>query len=557
MAKNNLKFTISAVDRTKAVFKGVGKSVKGLSSAVFSLKGALVGLGGAVVLRSIARTNAQFEDLRSGLASVFGSVQEGNKRFREISDFATRTQFSVEDLTKSFITLKGAGIEPTEKLLTTFTDTSASAVDGLGVFEALTRVLARSVGGGLGLEELNQIFDRGIPVYTIINEQLGITRLEISELGKTAEGSKKIIDALITGLDQRFGGATQKRLNNLNVAFSNFGIALRNFQDIVGESGFGQALKNVTNTLTDAISDSDGLAKAIGRVLGNVFNKLNESLISFRNSGLQNLKEFLIKATITTERFINGFKEGLESIANAFIDIRNAVVIFGEDLDHIKIAKTDLSETREFIKGIGFEAEKTGAIFVDRFAKRLNMSLETNNEKFKELTSRLKKLQDASREFGDTIARGFEDAVFEAKNLSEAVRQIGRDIIRLAYRKAITDPLGEALGGAIKTGIGSIIGGISGRAEGGYVQSGKPYFVGEKGVELMVPGRSGTIIPNDQLGGGGSVTVNQTINLMPSVTDSVRAEIFNALPLIREQSVQAVIEARSRGGVMTKALGLK
>tara|TARA_Y100001980_G_C14543098_1_gene321715 strand:+ start:606 stop:740 length:135 start_codon:yes stop_codon:yes gene_type:complete len=44
---------------------------------------------------------------------------------------------------------------------------------------------------------------------------------------------------------------------------------------------------------------------------------------------------------------------------------------------------------------------------------------------------------------------------------------------------------------------------------------------------------------------------------MPSVNDSVRAEIFNALPLIREQSVQAVIEARSRGGIMTKAMGLK
>ena len=292
MANNNLKFTISAIDRTKSVFKGVGRSVKSLSSAVFSLKGAIVGLGGAVVLRSIAKTNAQFEDLRSGLASVFGSVEEGNKRFREISDFATRTQFSVEDLTKSFITLKGAGIEPTEKLLTTFTDTSASAVDGLGVFEALTRVLARSVGGGLGLEELNQIFDRGIPVYTIINEQLGITRLEISELGKTAEGSEKIIRALITGLDQRFGGATQKRLSNLNVAFSNFGIALRNFQDIVGESGFGQALKNITNTLTDAVTDSDGLAKSIGRVLGNIFNKINDAIISFRKTGIQKLKEF-------------------------------------------------------------------------------------------------------------------------------------------------------------------------------------------------------------------------------------------------------------------------
>ena len=555
MASKGLKFTISAVDRTKAIFKGVGKSVRGLSSAVFSLKGALVGLGGAVIIRSIARTNAQFEDLRSGLASVFGSVEEGNKRFREISDFATRTQFSVEDLTKAFITLKGAGIEPTEKLLTTFTDTSASAVDGLGVFEALTRVIARSVGGGLGLEELNQIFDRGIPVFTILNEQLGITRLEVSELGKTAEGSEKIISALITGLDQRFGGATQKRLSNLNVAFSNFGIALRNFQDIIGESGFGQSLKNVTNTLTDAVSDSDGLAKAIGRVLAGVFNKIDEALKSFRETGLENLKQFFIKATLLTEAFVNNFKAGLESVANAFIDIRNALVFFKEDLAPISIAKSDFSALVEFIKQIGFESEKTGAIFVDRFAKNLNKGLNQNNEKFKELTSRLKRLQDASKEFGTTIATGFEDAVFEAKKLSDAIRQIGQDIIRLTFRKAITDPLAETLGGAIKTGIGSIISGVTGKAGGGSVSGGKPFLVGEKGTELFVPGRSGTIVPNNAL--GGSVTVNQTLNIMPSVNDSVRAEIFNALPLIREQSVQAVIEARSRGGIMTKAMGLK
>tara|TARA_Y100001951_G_C11295683_1_gene275416 strand:- start:1010 stop:2677 length:1668 start_codon:yes stop_codon:yes gene_type:complete len=555
MASKGLKFTISAVDRTKAIFKGVGKSVRGLSSAVFSLKGALVGLGGAVIIRSIARTNAQFEDLRSGLASVFGSVEEGNKRFREISDFATRTQFSVEDLTKAFITLKGAGIEPTEKLLTTFTDTSASAVDGLGVFEALTRVIARSVGGGLGLEELNQIFDRGIPVFTILNEQLGITRLEVSELGKTAEGSEKIISALITGLDQRFGGATQKRLSNLNVAFSNFGIALRNFQDIIGESGFGQSLKNVTNTLTDAVSDSDGLAKAIGRVLAGVFNKIDEALKSFRETGLENLKQFFIKATLLTEAFVNNFKAGLESVANAFIDIRNALVFFKEDLAPISIAKSDFSALVEFIKQIGFESEKTGAIFVDRFAKNLNKGLNQNNEKFKELTSRLKRLQDASKEFGTTIATGFEDAVFEAKKLSDAIRQIGQDIIRLTFRKAITDPLAETLGGAIKTGIGAIIGGITPKAGGGSVSGGKPFLVGEKGTELFVPGRSGTIVPNNAL--GGSVTVNQTLNIMPSVNDSVRAEIFNALPLIREQSVQAVIEARSRGGIMTKAMGLK
>jgi hypothetical protein len=46
------------------------------------------------------------------------------------------------------------------------------------------------------------------------------------------------------------------------------------------------------------------------------------------------------------------------------------------------------------------------------------------------------------------------------------------------------------------------------RAAGGSVTSGSSYVVGEKGPELFVPGRSGTIIPNNKMGGGVNVVVN-------------------------------------------------
>lgn len=39
------------------------------------------------------------------------------------------------------------------------------------------------------------------------------------------------------------------------------------------------------------------------------------------------------------------------------------------------------------------------------------------------------------------------------------------------------------------------------RASGGPVSAGSPYIVGERGPELFVPGRSGSIVPNDSLGG--------------------------------------------------------
>jgi phage-related minor tail protein len=38
--------------------------------------------------------------------------------------------------------------------------------------------------------------------------------------------------------------------------------------------------------------------------------------------------------------------------------------------------------------------------------------------------------------------------------------------------------------------------------------SGSPYIVGERGPELFVPGSSGTIIPNNKMGGAVSIVVN-------------------------------------------------
>ena len=49
--------------------------------------------------------------------------------------------------------------------------------------------------------------------------------------------------------------------------------------------------------------------------------------------------------------------------------------------------------------------------------------------------------------------------------------------------------------------------GIPQRANGGPVSAGSPYMVGERGPELFVPGRSGTIVPNNELGGGGQTNV--------------------------------------------------
>ena len=176
---------IVAKDRTRAALGNVEKRLKRIDKTAASTTKSFGSMGGKIAalgaalgtalgVKSIVNVNARFQDLRTTLASVTGGVQQGTEAFKFIEKFATRTQFSVEDLTTTFIKLSTAGIKPTEQLLTTFTDAAAVTTDQLGSLQAITDLFSRTTQGGLGLEEINRLTDRGIPALEILNEKLGL-----------------------------------------------------------------------------------------------------------------------------------------------------------------------------------------------------------------------------------------------------------------------------------------------------------------------------------------------------------------------------------------------
>jgi hypothetical protein len=87
---------------------------------------------------------------------------------------------------------------------------------------------------------------------------------------------------------------------------------------------------------------------------------------------------------------------------------------------------------------------------------------------------------------------------------------------------------------------------LPGRAAGGPVSAGSPYIVGEKGPELFVPGRSGGIVPNNQLGGD---TTNVVVNVDASGS-KVQGDEPKANELARAVSaaVQAELVKQKRPG---------
>jgi hypothetical protein len=112
---------------------------------------------------------------------------------------------------------------------------------------------------------------------------------------------------------------------------------------------------------------------------------------------------------------------------------------------------------------------------------------------------------------------------------------------------------GGGLGGEAGAGAGmpfadALAGGIIPLAGGGDYQGGQPRLTGERGWELDVPRRPGTILNQDQLASMGGVTVHMPVT-MNFGSDVSRAELANwAAQIMRDlpdRAVAAVLEAKA------------
>jgi hypothetical protein len=148
----------------------------------------------------------------------------------------------------------------------------------------------------------------------------------------------------------------------------------------------------------------------------------------------------------------------------------------------------------------------------------------------------------ASREAAKMLSKGFEDAVFSGKKLSDVIKQLGIDLMRMAFRSMITDRLADFFTGGFTK--------ILGFADGGRPPVGRPSIVGERGPELFIPSTAGTIIPNHQLGGGsgGSTYYIDARGADQTGLARLEAMIRQTQASIVPMALGAVQDARARGG---------
>ena len=118
----------------------------------------------------------------------------------------------------------------------------------------------------------------------------------------------------------------------------------------------------------------------------------------------------------------------------------------------------------------------------------------------------------AAQEVGQALSGAFQDAILEGENLNEVLKKLLKTLASRAFDNIFSSIFGGGGGGGI---LGGLFGGIFGkRAGGGPVSANKPYLVGERGPELMVPTSAGKVIPNHKLGQASSTSLNLTVEVV-------------------------------------------
>jgi len=237
-----------------------------------------------------------------------------------------------------------------------------------------------------------------------------------------------------------------------------------------------------------------GISSAIGEAFGiEQINIIQDFEKAWANSFID-LERRLQRAMAASKLYGRNL---VIAMKNAFIDIQNSMPNWAKRMFGVS--------TTAPIERLKFETLDESQFEPETFKKNkeekenANKKAEASLRKQVELT---KYLDEGFKQVGVTISQSLAQGI---KGLIKGTQSLGEMLGNIANK--IQDML---LDMAINAAFKFLK--LPGFAAGGRPPVGKPAIVGEKGPELFVPRQAGTIIPNNQLGGGGSVNVSVNVD---------------------------------------------
>jgi hypothetical protein len=313
-----------------------------------------------------------------------------------------------------------------------------------------------------------------------------------------------------------------------------------------------QALLNIAPLLTSTAS----LIETITRGANIVFNLTPEAQAADLRIAQEDYMNQLIAAQAAADRARELFAAGVPGQEYALQRAEEDVAALAAAYEEVTQALRELGGVADGIDlgvinvGAGAPAAPTAPSATGGGA-----SIKELPTIIREASKEMIQFQTIMQSVEGSIESAFMAMIDGTMSTKDAFRAMARDIIRELYRVLVVQQMVRGISSAISLatmGLGGFY------ASGGTVQAGTPVVTGEHGRELFVPQQDGRIMSAAQTremmnGGGGGVTINQTINVSTGVQQTVRTEIKSLMPEIAENTKAAVLDAKRRGGSYGRA----
>ena len=170
---------------------------------------------------------------------------------------------------------------------------------------------------------------------------------------------------------------------------------------------------------------------------------------------------------------------------------------------------------------------------------------ERKRKALQEQQKEAQRLEQIYGQLGQTIATGVSDmlmaAVDQTKSLAEVASNMLRNLANQLMQVAVNTALFSLFPGS------SLFKSLPRFADGGSISGGKPAIVGERGPELFMPGRSGSIIPNNAMGGA---TINVSVDATGTRVEGNADESKRLGEAIGVAIRQELIKQKRPGGLL-------
>lgn len=236
-----------------------------LKSTFLMLKGLAVGYAGKTLFNALIGSNAEYEQSMTSFEVLLQSADKANELMNDITKFAAKTPFGMEDLQQSAKMLLGYGVQAENVMdimgrLGDLSQGNAEKLDRVSL--AYGQMLAKGKVTG---EELRQMIEAQVPLLQGLVDYLGKSSAEVQKMISDGEVSIDDLNGAIkqmTSEGGQFFGMLEKQSSNMKGMWATLTDNVSIFAREVGDEAFN-VLKDELTELVSALeqmSDSGELS---------------------------------------------------------------------------------------------------------------------------------------------------------------------------------------------------------------------------------------------------------------------------------------------------------